>query len=186
MRNENRNFKNGKKIAAVVKAYSVVTKKEIVAGRLNKRGTGSKLVANVIPKKTVPVDQVLSLRIAYRKMNGNLLIYLHSFGWIETTDAELNNLFIYNNGIMDIDQLIDNEYRFLSLEQKLILIQQNFPEELVNLTKTEQMLLAFLNGKDLNEAEKEIGIDKSMKYKIKKHTEKYKETFIKKMETKLA
>ena len=48
------------------------------------------------------------------------------------------------------------------------------------------MLLAHLNGKDLNEVEKEIGIDKSMKYKIKKHTEKYEEAFIKKMETKLA
>ena len=186
MRNENRKAKNGKKLVATVKAYSVTTKKEMIAGRLNKRGKGNKLVASVIPKKTVPENQVLSLRIAYRKMNGNLLIYLHSFGWIETTDNELTDLFSYSNGIIDVEQLIDSEYRFLTLEEKLNLIQQNFPEELENLTKTEKMLLAHLNGKDLNEVEKEIGIDKSMKYKIKKHTEKYEEAFVKKMETKLA
>ena len=186
MRNENRNCKNGRKIAAVVKAYSVITKKEIVAGRLNKRGKGSKLVASVVPKKTVPENQVLSLRIAYRKMNSNLLIYLHSFGWIETTDDQLNELFSYSNGIIDVEQLIDSEYRFLSIEEKLDLIRQNFPEELENLTKTEQLLMAHLNGQDLNEAEKQIGIDKSMKYKIRKNTEKYEEALIKKMEAKLA
>ena len=46
--------------------------------------------------------------------------------------------------------------------------------------------MAYKNGKDLNEAEKEINIDKSMKYKIKKKPEKYEEAFIKKMESKLA
>ena len=185
MRNENRNFKNGKKIAATVKAYSVTTKQELTAGRLNKRGKGSKLIASVISKKTVPQDQVLSLRIAYRKMNGNLLIYLHSFGWIETTDDQLNNLFFYN-GTIDVEQLIDSEYRFLSTEEKFDLIKQNFPEELNNLTKTEQLLMAYSNGEDLNEVEKAINIDKSMKYKIKKNTEKYEAAFVKKMEAKLA
>ena len=185
MRNENRTAKNGKKLVATVRAYSVTTKKELTTGRLNKRGKGNKLIASVIPKKTVPEGQVLSLRIAYRKMNGNLLIYLHSFGWIETTDNELTELFAYN-GTIDVEQLIDSEYRFLTTEEKFNLIQQNFPEEFENLTKTEQLLMAYKNGRDLNEAEKEINIDKSMKYKIKKNPEKYEEAFIKKMETKLA
>ena len=64
MRNENRTAKNGKKLVATVRAYSVTTKKELTTGRLNKRGKGNKLIASVIPKKTVPEGQVLSLRIA--------------------------------------------------------------------------------------------------------------------------
>ena len=184
MRNENRNCKNGRKIAAVVKAYSVITKKEIVAGRLNKRGKGSKLVASVVPKKTVPEGARICLRIAIRKFNGNLLMYLHSFGWIELKDSEVNEVFKSNKEIK-IEDLLYSGYNELSIKDKIKLINKYCPDIYTNYTKTEKLLIAYLDGKDLNEVEKEINADSSLKYKIKKHPEKFEETFVKKLESSL-
>ena len=185
MKNENRTTKNGKKLVAMVKSYLVTTKKEITVGTLNKRGENAKMFANVIPKKKIVEGTKVCLRIAYRKFNNDLLIYLHSFGWIELKEEELNEVFNSNKEIK-IEELIFNSYNALSIKDKIKLINEYCPDIYNNYTKTETLLIAYLDGKDLNEVEKEIGIDKSVKYKIRKHPEKFEETFIKKLESKLA
>ena len=182
MRNENRTFKNNNKIKATVKAYTVYAKIELIAGKLDKRGTASKLIANVKPVKTIEIGQRLDLRIAYKKFNGNTLAYCHGFGWIEVED--LNTVFQTKNGQPIKDDLYETEYDALSNSEKAQLIKDNF--KLEELTKTEQLLIAYLDGRDLKEAVNEIGIDKSMQYKIKKNPEKYEEAFVKKFENQLA
>ena len=182
MRNENRTFKNENKIKATVKAYTVYAKQELIAGKLDRRGVASKLIANVKPVKIIEIGQRLDLRIAYRKFNGNTLAYCHGFGWIEIDD--LNAVFETRNGQPIKDDLYEAEYQALSIQEKINLIKDNF--ELNELTKTEQLLIAYLDGKDLKEAVNEIGIDKSMQYKIKKDPNKYMQSFIKKFENQLA
>ena len=182
MRNENRTFKNENKIKATVKAYTVYTNEEIEVGKLDKRGSTAKLIANVIVKKVIPANTRMDLRIAYKKFNGNTLAYCHGFGWIEVED--LNKTFRTRNGQAIKDDVYETEYDALSNKEKAQLIKDSF--KLEELTKTEQLLIAYLDGRDLKEAINEIGIDKSMQYKIKKDPDKYIETFIKKYENQLA
>ena len=184
MRQENRSFKNGKKITAEVKSYLVTVQKELISGKLDKRGEEARIFASVIPKKKVPEDARICLRIAIRKFNGNLLMYLHSFGWIELKDSEINEVFKANKEIK-IEDLLYSSYNELSIKDKIKLINKYCPDIYTNYTKTEKLLIAYLDGKDLNEVEKEINVDSSLKYKIKKHPEKFEETFVKKLESSL-
>ncbi len=184
MKNLQRKTKEGRKIAASVKSYLVTTQKELMAGKLDKRGEDAKIFANVIPKKKVPEGSRICLRIAYRKVNGDLLLYLHSFGWVEMKDEDVNVCFKASKEIK-IGDLLFSSYSELSLEDKIKLINKYCPNIYNEYTKTEQMLLAYLSGKDLATAEKEIYVDSSLKYKIKKHPEKYEEKFISKLESSL-
>lgn len=214
MRNENRTFKNEGKIKATTKAYTVYAKMELIAGRLDKRGLAGKLVAHVKPVKMIPIGQRLDLRVAYKKIDGNTLAYCHGFGWIEVDD--LNKVFDTKNSTPIKNDLYEIEYDLLNEEEKTkyqeMIKNANKPKDkkdnkvikfedlsnkdkvkylneklvLTNLTKSEKLLIAYIEGKDLKEVTKEIGVDKSLQYKIKKHTEKYEEKFINKFKAQLA
>jgi hypothetical protein len=119
--------------------------------------------------------------MAYKKFNGNLLLYLHRSGWIEIAPDKLSEVFIANKTIV-VDDLTSMKYEELSNIEKVKMLNKFFPGKYTEFTKTEQMLMAFLNNQDLNEVEKEIKVDKSLKYKIKKHTEDFAKTFAKKLE----
>lgn len=180
-----RTTKKGRNIIASVKSYLVTTKVELMAGTLDKKGEEGKMFANVIVKKQIPVGSKLCLRIAIKKFNGNLLMYLHSFGWIEIGIDKILETF-QSNKVISAEDLMYLDYSSLNIEQKIKALGKYFPEKFKELNKTEIMLMAFLNGKDLNEIEKEFAIDKSLKYKIKKDAEKYERTFIKKLEESIA
>jgi hypothetical protein len=177
--------KGGRKIIASVKSYLVTTMVELTAGKLDKKGEEGKMFANVISKKQVPVGSKICLRIAIKKFNGNLLMYLHSFGWIEIESTKIAETFQSNKIILPED-LMYLDYSTLSDRQKIQSFNKYFPTKFEELNKTELMLMAFLDGKDLNEVEKEFSIDKSLKSKIRNHTEKYEKTFVKKLEESLA
>jgi hypothetical protein len=177
-----RQTKTGREIKASVKSYFVTTKVDITAGTLDQRGDEtSKMFANVVPKKTLKAGEKVCLRMAYKKFNGNLLLYLHRSGWIEIAPDKLSEVFIANKTIV-ADDLTSMKYEELSNIEKVKMLNKFFPGKYTEFTKTEQMLMAFLNNQDLNEVEKEIKVDKSLKYKIKKHTEDFAKTFAKKLE----
>jgi hypothetical protein len=171
---EGRTTKEGRVIKAEVKSYRVAVKEDLVTGILNLKGEGSKFFANVTPKKVLPVGHRTSLRIAYKKFNGNTLVYVHGFGW-----AEVESMDVFDKEIKD--DIYDIMFDELSATEKIKYMKKFVPEKFEALTKTEQMLLAFIDGQDLVEAEKEIQVDKSLKYKIKKHPETYEEAFLKKL-----
>jgi len=180
-----RTTKTGRKIIASVKSYLVTTKVDLVAGKLDKKGEEGKMFANVISKKQIPTGSKLCLRIAIKKFNGNLLMYLHSFGWIEIAVDQIAETF-QSNKTITAEDLMYLDYSTLNDEQKIKSFSKYFPEKFAELNKTELMLMAFLDGKDLLEVEKEFSIDKTLKYKIKKHADKYEKTFVKKLEESMA
>jgi len=151
---------------------------DIETGKLDKKGEEGRLVANVIPNKIIPAGSKLAIRIAFKKFNGNTLVYLHSCGWAEV--ADLNTSFLSSKGIKD--DIYNGDYNELSNESKIKLLKRYFPAKFAQLNKTEIMLMAVLENKDLVEVEKEFAIDRSLKSKIKKDTKKYENTFIKKLE----
>ena len=182
MSENERKTKGGRKIIAEVKSYLVITKIDVSAGILDKRGTDGKLFANVIEKKVIPAGTKVCLRFGVKKFNGNYLVYMHSFGWTEVEN--LSDVFQSNKQV--IDDLLQHDYDKLTNKEKIELINRFYPSYFLNLTKTEKMLLAYLNDKDLNTTEKEISADSSLKYKIKKNPQKYEETFLKKLESNLS
>jgi hypothetical protein len=182
MEKQTRTTKTGTVIKASVKSYFVTTKIDITTGTLDQRGDEtSKMFANVVPKKTLKAGEKVCLRMAYKKFNGNLLLYLHRSGWMEIAPEKLPEVFAANKTIV-VDDLTSMKYEELSNIEKVKMLNKFFPGKYTEFTKTEQMLMAYLEDKDLNEVEKEIKVDKSLKYKIKKHADDFAETFAKKLE----
>lgn len=177
-----RTRKNGTKIIAEVKSFLVTTKVEVKSGTLNKRGLDAKMFAEVVPNRIIAEGTKVCLRFGIRKFNGNFLVYAHSFGWIEVSNME--ETFISKD--TEFSTLLQRDYMKLTNEEKIKALSIHFPTSVSNLTKTETLLMGLINGKDLNEVEKEIAADKSLKYKVKKHTDEYATTFIKKLEATIA
>ena len=173
-----RKTKGGRKIIAEVKSYLVTTKMDISVGTLDKRGETGKLFASVNKDKVIPAGTKACIRFGVKKFNGNYLVYLHSFGWTEVTNFE--ETFISTKPIKE--DLLQNDYENLNITEKINAFKRFFPDYFSNLTKTEKMLMAYLEDKDLSEVEKEIAADSSLKYKIKKNTKEYEESFLKKLE----
>jgi hypothetical protein len=178
MKNFERQNKQGGVIKATVKSYFITVKEDIQTGKLKLKGENSKFVTDINYDKTVKAGEKICLRIAYKQANGKTLVYLHRNGWALVDN--LNEAFASSKGIKE--DLYDSYYENLSTEDKIKLFKAYSPEKFENLTKTETMLMAYLDNKDLNEVEKEIAVDKSLKYKIKKNTEKFENTFLKKLE----
>jgi hypothetical protein len=154
MKHEQRTTKKGNVIKAEIKSYRIMAKIDLVTGPLDQRGNDkSKLFANVIPKKVLPKGHRTCLRIAYKKFNGNLLIYTHGFGWTEIEPEKISEVFECSKRL-NIDDLINLTYDELTKKEKIEMLNKFFSEKYTNFTKTEKMLMAYLNGKDLNEAEK--------------------------------
>jgi hypothetical protein len=178
MKNINRTTKTGEVIKATVKSYFITVKEDIQTGKLKLQGENSKYITDINYNKTVKAGEKICLRIAFKQANGKTLVYLHRNGWALVDD--LNEAFASSKGIKE--DLYDSSYEDLSMAEKIRLFKTYSPEKFENLTKTETMLMAFLENKDLAEIEKEIHVDKSLKYKIKKHADNFAETFAKKLE----
>lgn len=177
-----RTTKTGKKIICDVKAYSVTMKKDMTVGTLNKRGIQNKMLASVNGKKVVEAGTKVCIRLGYRKYNGNALIYAHGFGWMEVE----NMAETFEGKHTDFEGVIQADWNKTSNEDKIKLLKENFPEKFSGLNKAETLLMAVYDGKDLNEVEKEIAADKSLKYKVRKHTDDYAAKFLTKIEQQLA
>jgi hypothetical protein len=178
MKNENRQTKTGAIIKATVKSYFITVKEDIQTGKLKLKGENSRFVTDINYDKVVKAGEKICLRIAYKQANGKTLVYLHRNGWALVDN--LNDAFASSKEIKE--DLYESSYEDLSAIDKIKLFKTYCPEKFENLTKTETMLLAFLENKDLAEVEKEIAVDKSLKYKIKKHSEDFAKTFAKKLE----
>lgn|SRR3712207_5867703 len=169
--------KKGKAIIAEFKSSMGFAKIDLEVGKLNKRGEEKRLISDVIPNesKKVHAGDKVHLRVAYKRPDGRFLVYIHSKGWTLVNDLEQS--FEVKNA-KDLELLIYKTFDKLESDKKIELISENVNED--ELTKTEKMLLGYLQNKDLNTLEKEINCDKSLKYKIKNHTNKYVESFMKK------
>lgn len=188
MKNENRTNKQGKKLVAAVKTYFITVKEDIQTGKLINKSETAKYCTGINFNKVVKAGEKICIRIAFKQITGKTLVYLHRNGWALVDD--LNEAFNYSKGEIK-DDIYSGTYEALTIEEKALVakemgekeptLREVALEKLGTLTKTEEMLLAFLEGKDLAEVEKEIIVDKSLKYKIKKHTDKYKEALMKKL-----
>lgn len=174
--------KGGRKIIAEVKSFLVTLNEDVQVGKLNRRGSDTKVFASVLPKKEVKAGTKLCLRVGIRKFNGNYLVYAHGFGWIEVEDMEKT----FASKDTNYETLLELDYINLSDEQKLRLIKKYFPQYFESLTKAETLLMAHFDNRDLREVEIEISCDKSLKYKVKNHTERYSQVMLKKIEALLA
>lgn len=177
-----RTTKQGRTIIATVKSFLVTLKEDVQVGKLNRRGSDTKVFASVLPKKELKAGDKVCLRLGVRKFNGNFLVYAHGYGWIEVEDMEKTFASKSNN----YEDLLELDYLNLSNEMKLKLINKHFPGYFENLTKAETLLMAYYDNKDLKEVEAEISCDKSLKYKVKNHSDKYAEAMLKKIEPQLA
>jgi hypothetical protein len=188
MKNENRTNKQGKKLVAAVKTYFITVKEDIQTGKLVNKSEIAKYCTGVKFDKTVKAGEKICIRIAFKQVAGKTLVYLHRNGWAVVDN--LNEAFSYSKGEIKED-IYSGTYETLTIEEKALVakemgekepsLREIALEKLGSLTKTEQMLLAFLEGQDLNEAEKTIVVDKSLKYKIKKHSDKFKDALMKKL-----
>ena len=177
-----RTTKSGRTIIAEVKSFFVSLNKDMEVGKLNRRGTDTKIFASVLPNKILQAGEKVCLRVGIRKFNGNYLVYAHGHGWME-----VENMYeTFTSKSTDYEQLLELDYITLSNEKKLRLINKYFPEYFANLTKTETLLMSYYDNIDLKEVETKIECDKSLKYKIKNHTDKYAEAMLKKIELQLA
>lgn len=174
--------KGGRKIIAEVKSFLVTLNEDVQVGKLNRRGSDTKVFASVLPKNDIEAGTKLCLRVGIRKYNGNYLVYAHGFGWIEVENMEKT----FTSKNTNYETLLELDYVNLSDEQKLRLIKKYFPQHFENLTKAETLLMAHFDNRDLKEVETEISCDKSLKYKVKNHTEKYSQAMLKKVELLLA
>ena len=173
-----RTTKGGRKIIAEVKSFLVTLKEDVQVGKLNRRGSDTKIFASVLPKNTVKAGTKLCLRVGIRKFNGNYLVYAHGFGWIEVEDMTKT----FTSRDTNYETLLELDYMNLSDKQKLKLIQKHFPQHFETLTKAETLLMAHFDNRDLKDVEAEICCDKSLKYKVKNHTERYSQAMLKKVE----
>jgi hypothetical protein len=188
MKNENRTNKQGKKLVAAVKTYFITVKEDIQTGKLINKSESAKYCTGIKFDKVVKAGEKICIRIAFKQVTGKTLVYLHRNGWALVDD--LNEAFNYSKGEIK-DDIYSGTYEALTIEEKALVakemgekeptLREVALEKLGTLTKTEEMLLAFLEGKDLAEVEKEIIVDKSLKYKIKKNADKYKEALMKKL-----
>lgn len=166
-----------------VKSIFVTVKENLTTGKLSTRDNNLKVFCNIVPKKTLSIGDKVSLRCAIRKFNGNFLIYVHSFGWVELEPQQLTEVF--QSKSTDFERLLTIDYLAFTSKQKIQAICQYNVGLVENLTKTETLLMGYYNGEDLNIIEKRIECDKSLKYKVKNHTEKYAMAFLNKLEQSL-
>lgn len=174
-----RTTKNGRDIKAAVKSFLVVLNEDVKVGKLNKRGANDiKMFATVVPKKEIEAGTKLCLRVGIKKFNGNYLVYAHGYGWIEVENMEKT----FTSKDTNYETMLESNYTALSNKEKIQLIEKYYPNHFKQLTKTETLLMAYYNNLDLNEVESQISCDKSLKYKIKNHTDKYAVAMLKKIE----
>lgn len=177
-----RTTKSGRKIIAQVKSFFVTLNEDMQVGKLDRRGSDTKIFANVLPKKELKAGEKVCLRVGIRKFNGNFLVYAHGHGWMEVENMEEK----FTCKSTNYEEILELDYLALSNKNKIRLLNKYFPQYFEKLTKGETLLIAHYDNKDLKEIENEISCDKSLKYKIKNHTDKYAEAMLKKIELQLA
>ena len=167
---------NGEEIKWDAKMFIVTLKNDMKYGKLTQRGD-NRLLSGIKIQGTLPRGLKVKLAFSFIRPDKKYITYIRGIGYVinDTLEGSFEPVDKKHDLYLNVRSTFD--YPIYDVNKKFNLLKNMKINEL---TKTEKALLIYVN-KGFDELMK-IDFDKSMKYKIKNHTNDFIEKFVNKYE----